>query len=314
MTVQNHTRDTGRVNNSTAPDHLQTHAIPGHVEILTGNGGLPKILLRTKWSVAEIYLHGAHLTKFQKNGEPPLLWMSDKSNFAVDKPIRGGVPICFPWFGPRENRPAHGFARLTAWHLAKTARFADGRIGAHFHLPKDVAGRNGFPGNVELVVILNETLTMELTVANPTTEPVSFENCLHTYFTIGDINKISITGLNGANYLDKVDGGLEKRGMSEAIHIASEVDRVFPNSTGAVEIHDSNLRRVIRVEKSGSFSTVVWNPWIAKSRAMPDFGDEEFKQMICVESGNVGQNKIILPPGGSATLKVVLSSRPPANA
>ncbi len=201
--------------------------ITGVVTFAEGNDGLPKILIETPWSSAEIYPHGAHVTGFQKNGEDPLLFLSKSSEFLSAKPIRGGVPIIFPWFGPREGLPAHGFARTVAWQLTDRSVRPDGSVDLYFRMPA-----------------------------------IGF----------------------------------------------SEVDRIYSDTTATVEIVDPGLNRTIRVEKSGSQSTVVWNPWIGKSQTMADFGDDEYLQMVCVESGNVGANKITLPPGGLAVLKVVVSS------
>jgi glucose-6-phosphate 1-epimerase len=289
---------------------MEQHEISGRVAITTGNGGLRKINVTTDFSTAEIYLHGAHITGFQKNGEPPLLFMSDKSLFAPDKAIRGGVPICFPWFGSREGLPAHGFARVTAWGLLTTIALPDGSVSLRFQLPENAGGANPFGGRVEFILTVNDTLTMKLQVTNTMGEPLSFEECLHTYFPVGDINAVAVTGLKGAHYLDKTDNNARKLESDHAIKIVSETDRVYLDTIRAVEIHDTKLRRVIRVEKTNSSSTVVWNPWIAKARAMADFGDEEFRRMVCVEAGNVGQNLITLAPGKTSTLRVELSSTP----
>lgn len=160
-------------------------------------------------------------------------------------------------------------------------------------------------------VTVGEALELELTVANPFADrDLAIEDCLHTYFAIGDIGEISITGLRGTKYLDKVAGSVEKTETNDAITISSEVDRVYIDTTSAVEILDRKLRRKIRVEKQGSAATVVWNPWIAKSKAMADFGDEEYHEMVCVESGNVGKNRLTLAPGKSATMRVKLSAGP----
>lgn len=293
------------------PERLRKHGIPGRVAIANGNGGLPKIEVETDQSTAEIYLHGAHVTGFQKIGERPLLFMSRESCFDSTKPIRGGVPIIFPWFGARQGHAMHGFARVAEWELTETSAATDGSVTLHFHLPETAAHAGDWPAaNVNFTVTISDKLTMELTVANPSaTDSFGFENCLHTYFTIGDIAEVSITGLKGTTCIDKVDNFARKVESADAIRINSETDRVYLDTTGAVEIHDARLRRKIRVEKSGSASTVVWNPWVAKSKAMTDFGDEEFKQMVCVESGNVAENKITLAPGKSAALKVVLSSQ-----
>jgi glucose-6-phosphate 1-epimerase len=289
-------------------EQLVQHEIPGRVAIVSGNGGLTKVVVTTNASTAEIYLHGAHVTGFQKNGEPPLLFLSDESLFAPDKAIRGGVPICFPWFGSREGLPAHGFARVTSWDLLATTAVPDGSVSLHFKLPENAGGVNAFRGYMEFIVTVGDTLTMELQVKNPSAEPLSFEECLHAYFFVGDIADISITGLKGAHYLDKTDNNARKLEAGDAIRIVSETDRVYLDTTGTVEIHDAKLRRIIRVEKAGSASTVAWNPWIAKSKAMADFGDDEFRRMVCVEAGNVGQNQITLAPGKTSMSKVELSS------
>lgn len=275
--------------------------IPGHMSLSMGEGGLPKVVVETVWSRAEIYPHGAHVTGFQKKDEPPLLFMSAASEFTDGKPIRGGVPVIFPWFGGREGFPAHGFARITAWELKETTLLPDGAVRLHFILP----GAEGF--QVEYLVTVAESLTLELGVGNTGTRDAAFETCLHTYFQISGIDAISITGLAGTRYQDKVAGTTETE-TAAAIRISSEVDRVYFDTTTTTEIEDPGFGRKIRIAKSGSNSTVVWNPWIDKSKWMPDFGDDEYRQMVCVESGNVAQNQTTLPPRGHAVMKVEISS------
>ena len=290
-------------------DSLKHHEISGAVTISAGQGGLPRLTVTTPAATAEIYLHGAHMTGFQKTGEPPLLWMSAASQFVAGKPIRGGVPICFPWFGSRPDAPSHGFARLTDWHLAATSAAPDGRVSVRLRLSEKAGGETEFPGKVEFLVTVGETLTMELHVTNHSDAPLVFEECLHSYFTVGDIAAVAVRGLKGLTYSDRVGGTAQKEETGKAIHVDSEVDRLFLDAPQTVIIEDASLKRTIRVEKIGSLSTVVWNPWVAKSKAMPDFGDEEYHRMICVESGNIGQNQITLAPGASSTLKVILSSQ-----
>ena len=157
---------------------------------------------------------------------------------------------------------------------------------------------------VEYSVTVSDTLSAELIVTNNSARAYGFENCLHTYFAVGDINALQVVGLQGVDYLDSLDGHQRKTETPDAIRFAGEVDRTYLNTSHAVEIHDAALRRVIRVEKTGSASTVVWNPWIAKAKAMPDFGNEEYQRMVCVESGNVADNQITLAPGETASLKV----------
>jgi len=181
----------------------------------------------------------------------------------------------------------HGFARLKRWEIKEVLPAADGSVSVRFRLP-NCPEAGGFPEfAAEYVVTVNEELTLELIVTNKSADgKLEFEECLHTYFLVEDIAATSVAGLNGV----------------------SEVDRVYLDTTGTVEIQDARLGRVIRVAKENSASTVVWNPWIAKAQQMPDFGNDEYQKMVCVESGNVNANKIVLPPGKSSSMKVTLSS------
>lgn len=297
---------------STSIELLRRHEIPKRVAVKAGNGGLPKIVVTTKTSAAEIYLNGAHLTHFQKNDEPPLLFMSAKSYFAPGKPIRGGVPICFPWFGPRGTDVGHGFARLAQWQLVKTNAAPDGKVTLHFALP-EVAGRAEWKSlRTEFIITVADTLTMELIATNDSCdETLEIENCLHTYFHVGAIGAVSVHGLESAAYLNFAEGdnGVPRPAESYPITINRETNRVYPETAATVEIHDASLQRTIRVEKFNSQSTVVWNPWTTQ-KLPDDFDPAEHKNMVCVESGNVKQNKISLAPGKTAAVKVVLHSAP----
>jgi glucose-6-phosphate 1-epimerase len=275
--------------------------IPGHLTLVTHPGGLPQVLVKTPWSTAEVYLHGAHVTGFQKNTEPPLLFLSRYSEFTPQKAIRGGVPIIFPWFGGRENKPAHGFARTSEWHLQRTKLLTDHSVSLHFCLPEV----EGF--EVEYLVAIGEALTMELSIRNTSSLPATFENCLHTYLQVSSVHDILISGLTATRYLDKLSN-LELLETAPSFPIIAEVDRIYSDTTTTVEIHDPGFNRTINIGKSGSHSTVVWNPWIAKSKTMPDFGDDEYQQMVCVESGNITSHEITLLPGEVTVLKVVISS------
>ena len=281
----------------------------GRVTFIDGQGELPMIEVTTPWSRAEIYMHGAHVAQFKKNDEPPLLFLSQCSRFADGQPIRGGIPVIFPWFGSREGLGQHGFARIKDWELKEFTPAADGSVSVRFRLPASPEAKGFPPFTADYLVKVSQSLTLQLIVTNNSTDAdFSFENCLHTYFEVGDATAIAVSGLKGVSYLDKVANFLEKVETNDAIRIASEVDRIYLNTTGTVEVLDPRLGRKIRIEKEGSASTIVWNPWTAKSRQMPDFGDEEFERMICVESGNVDTNSISLKPGATSVLTVKLSS------
>jgi D-hexose-6-phosphate mutarotase len=294
------------------PESLRKFEISDRVTLARGTGGLAKINVQTGRTTAEIYLHGAHVTGFQKNGEPPLLFLSRASVFAAGRPIRGGVPICFPWFGPREGGPAHGFVRILPWDLAKTSAAPDGTVTIRLRLPKNSVTPEWSALRAELVVTIADQLTMELIATNESADKsLEVENCLHTYFQVGDIGAVSIIGLQNMPFDDFAAGaaGARKLETDSVLRITKETNRVYPNTTGAVEIRDENLKRAIRVEKSNSHSTVVWNPWTTQ-KLPDDFDPAEHKIMVCVESGNVKQNKLSLAPGATTSLKVILSSQP----
>ena len=285
--------------------------IPGRVIFSEGNGELSMLEINTAWSRAELYLHGAHLTHFQVKDQPPLLFMSRLSRFKEGAPIRGGIPVIFPWFGPREGEPAHGFARIQLWELREISQLSDGSLLLRLGLPDSPAAALFPKFSAEYRLTFGPALSAELIITNDSPDrDFTFENCLHAYFQVGDITAVSITGLKGAEYVDKVDGFTRKTERGGHIKISQEINSVYLNTPHAVEIHDSKLQRRIHIEKSGSLSTVVWNPWADKSQEVPDFGNEEYKEMICVEPGNVGENKITLPAGKSASLKIVVSALP----
>jgi glucose-6-phosphate 1-epimerase len=278
------------------------------ITFLDGRGELPMLEITTPWSTAEIYLHGAHVTHFKRNDEPPLLFLSHCSRFEKNAPIRGGIPVIFPWFGKPADKPGqHGFVRHREWALKSIHSPADGSATIHLTLPASLELENGAIA-VEYIVEVAENLAVELIVSNQSDKPFTFEDCLHTYFNIGDINTVTVAGLKGTDYLNQPTGYTRHTDNEPLIRFAGEVDRAYLDTTAAAEIHDPTLKRIIRVEKSGSRSTVVWNPWIAKAKAMPDYGDEEYKGMVCVESGNVMENKVTLAPGETSRLKVRFST------
>lgn len=283
----------------------------GRVTFLEGRGDLPMVEITTPWSTAEVYLHGAHITHFQKRGEPPLLFLSQCSRFDAEHPIRGGIPIIFPWFGrPAGQTQQHGFARVRDWELSEVVSPADGSVTLRLQLPEGGEAADCAACALEYVVTVSDTLSAELRVTNKSGRELSFENCLHTYFAVGDIQAAKVTGLKGVDYLNQPTSFSRHTETADAIRFGEEVDRIYLATGHPVEIYDDSMRRVVLIEKEGSNSTVVWNPWMAKAKAMPDYGDEEYKEMICVESGNVATDKVVLGPGQTSRLKIRLSSRP----
>jgi glucose-6-phosphate 1-epimerase len=265
------------------------------------------VRVETTTSLAEIYLHGAHVTHFQRHGEKPILFLSRQAVFAPGQPIRGGVPVILPWFGIREGKPSHGFVRTVPWELREVGLSDNDCARLRFRLP-DSKADTGWPRFVaEFEVLVGAALEMELKVTNvDDARALPLETCLHTYFAVSDITQTEVSGLRGVGYLDALDGFRAKVETKEAIKFSGEVDRVYLNSPQTVEIVDRQWNRVIEVAKDGSLSTVVWNPWIEKSKRLADFGDEEYQRMLCVESGNVKENQSQLQPGQSAEFNVTI--------
>jgi glucose-6-phosphate 1-epimerase len=290
--------------------------LPDGARFEKGPGGLERLVLSASEGEAVVYLLGAHVAHFQPKGERPVLWMSAESRFEAGKPIRGGVPICFPWFGTKAGEPeapVHGFARVLSWTTSTVTRKVDGRLTAVLDLTSDAAARGGFPRelSLSLAVSVGRTLRMELTARNTDSAPATFEEALHSYFAVSDIRQIRIRGLEGVAYVDKTAAMARKPGESDPIAIAAETDRVYLGTKGTVTIEDAGWKRRIIVSKTGSATTVVWNPWIAKAKAMPDFGDDEWPGMICVETANAMDDAITLAPGAThvMTATVEVSAR-----
>jgi len=263
--------------------------------------------VETASSLADIYLHGAHVTHFQRHDEKPILFLSRQSVFEPGKAVRGGVPIILPWFGPREGKAMHGFARTNPWELLEVGLSDDDGARLRFRLPEtpDAAEWPRFVAEFE--VLVGHTLEMELKVTNVDDQrDLPLEACLHTYFSVGEIANTQVRGLKGVTYQDALDGLREKLEMPDAITFVGEVDRTYINSPQTVEIVDRAWNRVIEVAKSDSLSTVVWNPWIEKAKRLADFADDEYQRMVCVESGNVRQNQVKLRPGESSAFNVAI--------
>ena len=284
----------------TATDFRQFE-IPNAATFSDTTGGLVKLDIATPLATAELYIYGAHVTKFQPTGQAPVLFLSENSHFVSGKAIRGGVPLIFPWFGPHKTNPAlsaHGFIRTAEWELESLAQSASGEVRVTLRFSANDATRAVWPHEFVLRfhVCIGATLEMTLETENTSSEPFTFEDALHTYFTVADVLEVGVTGLAGVEYLDKVDGGNRKREGGAPIGVEGVVDRLYLNTQSTCIVDDPSLGRKIVVEKSGSDSTVVWNPWQGKGMSLADLG-EGWPGMICIETVNAGENAVTLAPG-----------------
>ncbi|HTL28015.1 MAG TPA: D-hexose-6-phosphate mutarotase [Tepidisphaeraceae bacterium] len=276
----------------------QKFAIPGAVTFERGAGGLARARVNTVLAEGEMYLHGAHVTQFQARGQEPLLFLGRKSFYQNDKPIRGGVPICFPWFGPRvgdPSSPMHGFARLMEWEVTATRKLDGHRVAIEMTLRDSDSTRTLWPNKftARYTVTFGATLELSLAVRNDGDQPFKFEEALHTYAAVGDIKHVSLTGLEGVEFMDKVAGTRPREGK-DPIRITGETDRVYCDTTSTCVIHDPVLCRAFRIEKEHSRTTVVWNPW---DDPPGDLLPEEASKFLCVETVNAREQTLQLQPG-----------------
>ncbi len=259
------------------------------------------------------YAHGAHVVEWTPAGGRPGLWLSPLARLDSSAAIRGGVPIVFPWFGAGRSgamTPAHGFGRLSTWELVSLDRSAD-RVTAEFRLDSGRVTSEEFPYRYEARYTLTagERLHLALTVDNAGDVPFSYEEALHAYLAVGDVTAVAIDGLAGASYADKVAGPADPAPVQAGpVRFEGEVDRVY-RSTGEVRVVDPVLERVLVVRKSGSRSTVVWNPGPARA-AEPkaaDIGARHWNEFVCVEGGNAGVDAVELAPGARHAMTYELS-------
>jgi glucose-6-phosphate 1-epimerase len=271
--------------------------IAGVVEFTETEHGLVKAAVSRAGTTGELYLQGAHITAWQPEGARPVIFTSSRANFAPGKAIRGGIPVIFPWFGPHPSDPAkpqHGFVRTAAWQLDNTEQTADG-------VALDLSfSAEGFA--LRYRVAFGRELHLSLSVHNTSTSPAGFEEALHSYFAISDIERVSVAGLENCSFIDKTEGMQRFPPSGAPLTFSKETDRVYLNTPDSRVVSDPDWGRRITITTAGSGSTITWNPWPEKAAAMADLGADNWRGMVCVETGNVADNKIHLLPGAEHTM------------
>jgi len=273
-----------------------TFGIPDQLVFRHGPGNLIMAFIENQHATAAIALQGAHVVAFHPRGHASVLWTSSLSRYELGKAIRGGIPVCWPWFGPHPNEhllPAHGFVRTSLWTVLGSAISDTGSTELRLGLADNEATQALWPYSfqLELIVTVGQALDVELVVRNTGSEAFTYSGALHHYFRVSDVTAISIHGLEGSTYIDKVDAQQRKE-QHGPVMIAAEIDHIYLNTSAPCIIADPGLGRKIEISKSGSHSTVVWNPWQAKAQQLVDFGDHEYKGMVCVETANAGDDTI----------------------
>ena len=282
-------------------------AIPGVARFEAGAGGMAHAAITAPAAEAHVYLHGAHVTHHQPTGQAPLLFLSARSRFDAQASIRGGVPIVFPWFGARAAAPDHGFARTSEWTVESVERAGRG-VAIALSLGPTAAGRAFWPHDFLLTyrVTIETALELDLAVENRSDTSFTFEEALHSYLQVGDVAQVALSGLGGAGYVDKTDGMKRKTLGPDPFRLDGETDRVFPGAGGDCVVVDPVLRRRLSVDKRGSATTVVWNPWSDKGSHMADLGPDQWRSMLCVETANAMDDAVELAPGARHSMAVAI--------
>lgn len=286
-------------------------ASPGRLAFVATPSGLIAAEITTELCRGRVFLQGAHVTDYQPAGQAPLLWVSSASLYQPGKAIRGGIPVCWPWFGNHPDdpaKPAHGFARTVLWRLLAVHDEADGAIALTLGLedsPQTLA-LWPHPFALTLTITFGATLRLALSMENRDVMPVSISCALHTYFQVADWRTCRLHGLDGTRYLDKTAAFAEEVQNGPVICIG-ETDRIYLRPDAACRIESPDRGREIMLRQQGSTATVVWNPGPEKAAIMADMADGEYRRMLCAETAIAPQASLLLAPQERHILESLMS-------
>lgn len=293
------------------------HGIAGVLRCMSGRGGLAMIEIDNGQAQARISLHGGQVLSFRPtHAAEDLLFVSERAHFAPDKAIKGGVPICWPWFGQdpeSRGRPAHGFVRAWPWTLLATEALSNGSTRVQLGIADDHDTRAVWPHyfNLLLEIRVGRTLALDLTTRNAGDRPFRITQGLHAYFKVGESSRVRVDGLDGRHYIDKAADGRDAVIRQEGqVGFTREVNRIYEDVPPVLGIIDPTLDRRIRIESEHSRTTVVWNPWIETARAMEDLDDEDYRRFVCVETVNTASEVIEIAPGADDCLSARYAIEP----
>jgi glucose-6-phosphate 1-epimerase len=289
------------------------HGIDQELRFGIGAQGAAVATVTNAAATALVALQGAQLLSWAPRGQAPVVWLSEQARFRPGKSLRGGVPVCWPWFGAHPQDPAlpaHGFARNHDWEVVQTRSLPGAtRLVLRFDPLRLAAAPLRIDAELLLSLTIGESLDLELTTRNRSDSPLHLTQALHTYFHVGDIGAAAVHGLEGRTYVDRLqsDALCVQQGP---VGVDGEVDRIYLDCPGELVIADQALGRRIRIERSGSRSCVVWNPWTDKALALGDLGPDGNRRMLCVESTNAWDDAVTVPPGGEHRLGTVVRCEP----
>jgi glucose-6-phosphate 1-epimerase len=264
--------------------------------------GFVMVHVNNEFAAAEISLYAGQIMSFIPKGQDyNLLFKSDNIDYRPGRALRGGVPICWPWFGndySSYGRPPHGFARNQSWDLYKVDIDDDNNTVVILRLLDTENTLAVWPQkfDLRLKMVIGKTLTMSLTTRNIDQKPMTISQALHTYFNVSHISNVEISGLNGKPYLDKLDD-FEEKTTTGAITISNEVDRIYQEVDGPVVLSDSGYNHKVIITSKGSKTTILWNPWHSSSKNISDLNEHSFEQFVCIETANSADDLVVIQPG-----------------
>jgi glucose-6-phosphate 1-epimerase len=283
-------------------DELSRYEIDGELQFIEIEHGFVYAEINNARAHATVSTYAGQLLSYRpKDRQEDLLFVSDKAYYEAGKAIKGGIPICWPWFGPdpeNRERPAHGFVRNRQWQVSGSESLADGSTKITLSITDNEATRTLWPHpfRLDIEITVGDTLRVELVTHNTGNDSITISQALHSYFRVGDISKVSVLGLDGINYIDKANDSARKT-QAGPLSISGEVDRIYTDTTGDLTIDDTSLERKIAIASSGCSTTVVWNPWVEIAGSMADLDDDDYLQMLCVETANAGPETVTITAG-----------------
>lgn len=284
--------------------------IPSVAIVSEGKGAMSRVKITSSLCEGEMYLHGAQVTSWKPANADEVLFLSGISHWEEGQAIRGGIPICFPWFRAKIDdvrAPAHGFVRTKPWQLVSIVETGSG-VAVSMSTESDESTQRWWPAQFRLVLsaTFGSELILDLVCTNTGTTPFTFEEALHTYNRVANIRNVRVHGLETVRFLDNTDLNHEKVQNGD-IAITSQTDNAYLDASGPVELEDPDMGRRIRLRKINSLTTVVWNPWREGASTLHDLGEDEWTKFACVEASNILGAGVRLAPGQEHRMTAVVS-------
>jgi len=293
----------------TTPPEYRPFELPGQIAFKKSENALTKIVVDNRYAEAEIYLHGANLTHFCPKGGEAVIFNAKETVYSATKTVHAGIPICWPWFGahPSEStKPQHGFARDMLWKPMRTRTVDDGESEIILTLESTPESLQLWPYTfrLELTFTVGSSLRIELKTTNTAALPFTLTQALHSYFFVGDIASVEARGVEGTPYVDYTDDKREKI-ETAPLRINRMVNSVYLPTDAACTIMDEELNRRIIIEKEGSRSTTIWNPW--EESGIHDLPGDAYRKFLCIETTNALSDARTLQPGESTAITQTVS-------